>query len=85
MDMKLEKYLVNVGTHPVFEYPWWQIAFDFGDVQVSIAETPYTEGVELMVWGMSEKPLTNVTPGIVVNILDLLLQRLEAKQEVNYV
>lgn len=79
---KLAGYLVNAGPHPLFGgWPWWQIAFDFGDVQVSIAETPDTQGVEVMVIGMWEKPMMYATPEMAVEVLDLFVELLEAKKQ----
>jgi hypothetical protein len=73
----LADYLVLAGPHPLCEDArWWMIAFDFGGVQVSIEEAPFTVGVEMMVWGMSERPLTNVTPAQAVQVLEKLVERM---------
>jgi len=73
----LAEFLVNYGPHP-WEDAGWQIAFDFGDVQVSIAHVPGaygTHGVELMAWGLFEKPIENVMPWQAFLILNCLLIR----------
>lgn len=66
------KFIVYAGAHP-WENAGWQIAFDFGRVQVSVACTPGTKGVELMAWGLFVKPLENVTPSILVDVLKMLM------------
>jgi hypothetical protein len=54
----LQDHMVYAGPHPSYEDPWWwQIAFDFGKIQVSIASTPYTDGVELKVVADYERQL----------------------------
>ena len=69
----LNQHLIYAGTHPV-EHVGWQITFDFGELQVSIACTPWTTGVELMVWGLFAKPLKNVTPAMALNVLKHLME-----------
>ena len=72
----LSEYLVNAGPHPLWGEEGWQIAFDFGSVQVSIAECPNTEGVELMVLQGFERTLVHhkhVTPAQVVDVLAAIL------------
>jgi hypothetical protein len=66
------RFMVYAGPHP-WEDAGWQIAFDFGKVQVSVACTPDTQGVELMAWGLFVKPLKHVTPVILVNVLKRLM------------
>lgn len=69
----LADFCVNAGEHPLWGDPWWQIAFDFGEVQVSIARTPDTDGVELMAHGLADRPLVRVTPALAVMVLDRIL------------
>ena len=73
----LPQYLVNAGPHPIYEDArWWQIAFDFGWVMVSISETPFTAGVEMRIWGHREsRLLRRITPLIAVNELRKILER----------
>jgi hypothetical protein len=53
----IRDYCVHAGPHPNYEdSDWWQIAFDFESIQVSIARTPNTDGVEMKVVA-DEKPL----------------------------
>jgi len=54
----IRDYCVYAGPHPSYEdADWWQIAFDFESIQVSIARTPNTDGVEMKVVADYEKPL----------------------------
>ena len=69
--INLNQYLLYAGTHP-WEEEGWQMAFDIFGVQVSIACTPETQGVELMAWGLFMKPLKNVTPVVARRVLERL-------------
>jgi len=78
----LADFLVNAGPHPMWGDEGWQIAFDFGMVQVSIADCPTTEGVELMVHGIGmQRPLTYVTPALAVMVLDRILDSLAERSK----
>lgn len=67
------QFLVYAGQHP-WEDAGWQIGFDFGKVQVSIACTPETRGVELMAWGLFLKPLEYVTPAMALEFLERMVR-----------
>lgn len=69
----LRRFVKYAGPHP-WENEGWQIVLDFGEVQVSIACTPWTTGVELMAWGLFVKPLKNVTPAMALNVLKHLME-----------
>jgi hypothetical protein len=74
MTKVLNDYLTYAGAH-LHEDSGWQIVYDFDEVQVSIANTFYTHGVELMVWGMFTWPLEYVTPAQALVILRWLAGR----------
>jgi hypothetical protein len=61
-------FVVYAGPHP-WQDAGWQIALRIGMVDVSIACTSSTEGVELMVWDLFVRPLVNVTPNVALNVL----------------
>lgn len=71
----LADFVVYAGPHP-WQDAGWQIALRIGMVDVSIACTPSTEGVELMAWGLFARPLTNMTPVMALKVVDLILRRL---------
>jgi hypothetical protein len=75
----LADLVVYAGPHP-WQDAGWQIALKVGAVDVSIAWTPYTQGVELMAWGLFTKPLEHVTPAQALDVLNYLLQRKEGER-----
>lgn len=45
---RLSSHVIYAGKHPAYE--GWQIAFQFGAVQVSVIWTPTSRGVEVYAW-----------------------------------
>ena len=70
----LSKYLVSAGPHPMWGDGGWQIAFDFGETQVSIAYWVGAAGVELMVTG---KLSLWVLPATRAEVFDALFLAME--------
>jgi hypothetical protein len=73
-ELVMADFLLYAGAHP-WQGDGWQIAFDFSGIQVSIAYTSKTQGVELMAWGLFMRPLVNVTPAQALNVLSRLMAR----------
>jgi hypothetical protein len=72
-SQELRSRLVYVGWHPA--YYGWQMVFDFGWTRVSIALTPFTQGVEMFAWGLFYRPIRNLTPEVAARVLRKILER----------
>lgn len=73
MNEYLSRRLVFAGPHE--DVRGWKVTFAVGRIVVSIAETRWTQGMELMAWGLFRHPVGNLTPERVEKILRKIWER----------
>ena len=74
ISRELMERLVYAGPHPAYEVGE-QMVFRFEGTMVSIAWTPYTQGIEMFAWGLFYRPIRNLTPEVAARVLRKIMER----------